>query len=410
MDITLENLEHNLGRIGDPPAGALVAGLARDGRLSEINRLLRGLTTSAQEIPPGLPEELRAFLVEARKRPVWANDERLIRVHGFFQDDGVHIGTVLALGSMAMAYAVPLGAKMMSMTHRPRYPQKRMANTAQFVFDLMRPNPFAPDGPFVMSAIKVRLIHATIRHHLRESGQWNEDSDGVPASQEHLLIVWLALSVKVLDFLERMRISVTPQQAEDYLHTWRVAGGYLGLRAESMPPTAGEARQLSDTVLARVAGPSKEGAELTRALLDMYKGVIPGRIFDGIVPALLRHLIGKDIADMLEVPNSRFWGLVVRSYVSMLGLLEKIENRYPVAERLLDRMFGVLCRFELRLLTRGHTVGLDLPTDLAGYQELQEQTPTDVVLPEQRPGHIPAPAILEQPVTRSGSDEATTRV
>ncbi|RKT86205.1 hypothetical protein SAMN05421805_10299 [Saccharopolyspora antimicrobica] len=376
MEISGSTLDR-LALLGDERAEAVVETLVEQGQLEEVNRVLRQWHSADQNIPAGLPEYLRDFIEEARQAPEWAEQERLARVREFFEDDGIHIGAVLALGSMAMAYAVPLGAKMMSLTHRLRYPERRMANTAQFVFDLMQPDPFGPSSKFVVSAVKVRLIHATVRHHLRATNSWDEARDGVPASQEHLLIVLLALSVQVLDFLERLKVRVTAQEAEDYMHTWRVAGSYLGIDPAAVPPTVGEARQLFATALARSAGPSPEGAELTKHLLDLYKGIIPGRAFNGIVPAVLRRLIGKDIANWLDVPHSPLWQAVVRGYVAVLGTMESLEDRSRLAQRILDRLGQLQYAVELRILTRGKSTPLELPTRLAGYND-------DIALPTPR--------------------------
>jgi hypothetical protein len=358
----------DLGRMGDPVAERVVAALVAEDRLGEVNRLLREWRSNDQALPEGLPVVLRDFLEQARRAvPDWADQTRLRRVREFFEDDGIHIGAALALGSMAMAYAVPLGAKMMGLTHRLKYPERRMANTAQFVFDLMRPDPFGPDSQFVVSAVKVRLIHATIRHHLRAGGSWDEANDKVPASQEHLLIVWLALSVQVIDFLGRLRVTVTAQEAEDYLHAWRVAGTYLGIRPEAMPDTIAHARHVLADALARGGGPSPDGVELTRHLLDLYADAVPGRLFDGIVPAYLRHLIGKDIAEWLEVPHSWFWQTALGGYLGLVGLLEKVENRFHVGKRILDRAGQVVYDLEFRILTHGKSTHLELPLELAGY-------------------------------------------
>ena len=363
-----DELSDDLGRVGDPVAERVVAELVAEDRLGEVNRLLREWRSNDQHLPEDLPAALREFLEQARRAvPDWADQTRLRRVREFFEDDGIHIGAALALGSMALAYAVPLGAKMMSLTHRLRYPERRMANTAQFVFDLMRPDPFGPNSQFVVSAVKVRLIHATIRHHLRASDAWDEETDKVPASQEHLLIVWLALSVQVIDFLGRLRVAVTEQEAEDYLHTWRVAGTYLGIKAEAMPDTIAQARHVLADALARGGGPSREGAELTRHLLDLYADAVPGRLFDGIVPAYLRHLIGKDIANWLEVPNSRIWRVALSGYLFVVGLLEKIEDRSRIGRWVLDKAGQLIYDLEFRILTHGKSTHLELPLELAGY-------------------------------------------
>lgn len=364
MEYTVAVLD-NLKHIGDPVADDIVADLANTGRLGEVNRLLHQLQSNDQEIPADLPESLRAFIEDARRAPLWADQKRLTRVYEFFQDDGIHLGMAMALGSMAMAYAMPLGAKMMSLTHRLHYPERRMSNTAQFVFDMMKPDPFGPNSRFVISLVKVRLIHATIRYHLRTAGVWDEARDGPPASQEHLLIVWLALSVQVLSFMERLRISVTPQESEDYLHAWRVAGVMLGIQADAMPTTVVEGQQLLATILQRSAGPSPEGVELTKSLLDLYAYSVPGKIFDGIVPAYLRHLIGDEVADWLGVPHSRVMGRVVRGYVAVVGALEALEDRSPLVQRSIDRFFQLVVAVELRVLTRGHYVQLDLPEQIS---------------------------------------------
>ena len=404
MDISGEALDR-LARIGDPEADGVVAELVEQGRLGDVNRVLRQWRPADADVPAALPAVLREFLLTARRTPEWADRERLARVQRFFADDGIHVGTVLALGSMAMANAVPLSARAVHLTHRLHHPERRSAHTAQFVFDLMQPNPFGTGGRFAVSAVKVRLIHATVRHHLLATGAWDRHRHGAPASQEHLLIVWMALSVQVLDFLERLRIRVSAQEAEDYLHIWRVAGALLGIDAAAMPPTVGEARQLFATALARSAGPSPEGAELTRHLLDLYAGVLPGRAFDGVVPALLRRLIGRDVADWLAVPHSPLWQGVLRGYLGLLALVDRIEDRSWLGRRVRDRLGRFQHAVELRILTRGRTAGLELPAELVACG-------SGISVPRPRSGQeaeragdreaVPILAVDEQGIARKG--------
>lgn len=73
-------------------------------------------------------------------------------------------------------------------------------------------------------------------------------------------------------------------------------------------------------------GPSEEGTHLTRQLIDLYEEVVPGTLFDPIVSALIRYLIGDTCADWLNVPHTP-WDTVVKAVPRLLGVLETIEDR-----------------------------------------------------------------------------------
>ncbi|NEE44952.1 DUF2236 domain-containing protein, partial [Streptomyces sp. SID8455] len=86
--------------------------------------------------------------------------------------------TALSFASMPACYVVPHVAKLLSATHGLSYPSKRMAETGQFTVYLMRPDAFEAGSRFIPAAQKVRLLHASIRHHLRREGVWDVESAG----------------------------------------------------------------------------------------------------------------------------------------------------------------------------------------------------------------------------------------
>ncbi|MBK8044673.1 MAG: DUF2236 domain-containing protein [Haliscomenobacter sp.] len=81
--------------------------------------------------------------------------------------------------------------------------------TAQFVIDVLSPGGLSPAGKGVRSAQKVRLIHASIRHFLKQRG-WDTEDLGEPLNQEDKAGTLMAFSALLLDGFKMMQIGLTP--------------------------------------------------------------------------------------------------------------------------------------------------------------------------------------------------------
>ncbi len=64
---------------------------------------------------------------------------------------------------------------------------------------------------------------------------------------------------------------------------------------------------------------------LNDQLMRMYEDVVPGTLFDPIVPATIRFLVGPTIADWLRIPRSP-WDTAAKAVPVLLGVLETIED------------------------------------------------------------------------------------
>jgi hypothetical protein len=110
-------------------------------------------------------------------------------------------------------------------------------------------------------------------------------------------------------------------------------------------------------------GPSEEGTHLTRQLIDLYEEVVPGTLFDPIVSALIRHLVGDTCADWLQVPRTS-WDTVVKAVPHLLGVLETVEDRSPLGAWALDRLGHLTTVLQLSSLTRGRVMHYAIPDTL----------------------------------------------
>ncbi|MFL6122240.1 oxygenase MpaB family protein [Actinophytocola sp.] len=349
---------------GDPLADTVVAELAATGRVGAVNEVLAHFRANDQPVPADLPESVRAYLVATGKPPEWADLDRVARAYEFFVDDGVHVAAVLSFAAMVNCYAQPRPSRVLAMTHGLNQPHRRLSETSQFVLNMMGCGAFGSGGAFVPTIQKTRLIHAAVRHFITRSGRWDLEADGVPVCQQDMVGSLLIFSVQVVEGMRRLGISVTEAEAEDYYYVWRVTGAMLGIPAQALPATLAEARELNSTLVETSYGPSPEGVQLTAHLLDLYEKLFPGKVFDGIVAALVRQVVDDRVADWMRVPRSGGWQRVARIGTRVLGALERAEDDSRTATAILDRAGELLLGGSVRTLTNGQSTTLSIPADL----------------------------------------------
>ncbi|MFE7814288.1 oxygenase MpaB family protein [Streptomyces sp. NPDC057433] len=369
-EASMDALRHT----GDELADATVAALFESGQVGTFNTLMRYVSTVGAPLPDGLPDIAREYLESTRVPPSWVDWAEMEKARLFFIDNNVHISTALSFASMPACYVVPHVAKLLSATHGLKYPSKRMAETGQFTVYLMQPDAFEAGSRFIPAAQKVRLLHASIRHHLKRANQWDTTELGTPICQEDMVGGQMFFSLLVLDSLNRLGIHMSQEGAEAYYYAWRVVGAMLGVDQDAVPETLEEARAFLDLYMIRHMGPSEEGAHLTRQLIDLYEEVVPGAFFDPIVSALIRYLVGDTCADWLHVPQTP-WDTVVKALPHLLGVLETIEDRSPLGAWALDRLGHLTTVLELSSLTRGRVMHYAIPEQLKKDYDISSTVP-----------------------------------
>lgn len=385
MAYTEQSLQ-SLRLAGDELADTTVATLFERGEVGTFNNLMRYVSTMGQALPEGLPDVAREYLHETSSPPAWVDWDEMEKARLFFIDNNVHISTALSFASMPACYVLPHVAKLLSATHGLQYPSKRMAETGQFTVYLMQPDAFEAGSRFIPAAQKVRLLHASIRHHLRREDRWDTENLGTAICQEDMIGGQMMFSIQVLDALHRLGIHMTTEGAESYYYAWRVVGAMLGIDQAHAPQDLEQARQFSDLYMTRHMGPSEEGAHLTRQLIDLFEEVVPGTFFDPLVSALIRHLIGDTCADWLQVPRTP-WDTAVKAAPALLGILETIEDSSPLGAWALDRLGHLTTLFELSSLTRGRVMHYAIP------EHLKKDYDVTSTVPRTRRWTPPAPAV-----------------
>ncbi|TKA08333.1 oxygenase MpaB family protein [Actinacidiphila oryziradicis] len=360
--------------MGDELADQTVATMFERGQIGKFNTLMRHFSTAGQDLPDGLPDVAREYLHATSTPPSWVDWGEMEKARLFFIDNNVHISTALSFAAMPACYVIPHVARLLSATHSLEYPSRRMAETGQFTVYLMQPDAFEAGSRFIPAAQKVRLLHASIRHHLRREGRWDVAGLGTPICQEDMIGAQVLFSLQVLDALHRLGIHMSVDGAESYFYAWRVVAAMLGVSLDHAPADLDSARQFSDLYMTRHMGPSEEGARLTRQLIDLYEEVVPGTLLDPLVAALVRYLIGDTCADWLQVPRTA-WDTAVKAAPALLGILERIEDSSPLGAWALDRLGQLTTVLELSSLTRGRVMQYAIPEQLKSQYGVTSTSP-----------------------------------
>jgi hypothetical protein len=188
-------------------------------------------------------------------------------------------------------------------------PTRRVRETAQMVMDVMVPGGLTPGGRGVRATMKVRVMHAIVRHMIRnDPGAAANPADpalqakfGLPINQEDMAYTLMTFSYVVIEGFRTMGYDMTDRQREGYIHCWNVVGFLMGIREELLPAGFDDAAQLFEAIQRRQHGESVAGQKLTAALLNAVEDALPGDHHDPLVAALARRLIGDATADALGI-------------------------------------------------------------------------------------------------------------
>jgi hypothetical protein len=377
--------------VGDPLADDLVGPLLDDGSASLVSSMLATMRTSHDVINDELPIDVAEYLEISGELPSWADPAKLEAAEDFFGRAGFPIVIGLFCYSLPEAYAAEKGAQVLARTGRlDSDARRRILETGQFVIDVMAPGGLAPGGAGIHAAQRVRLMHAAIRHLILFHGHegdraWN-GAWGHPINQEDLVATELSFAVTATEALPKLWYEVEDDDAEAFLHAWKVVGHLLGVREDLQPVDVADAAALADSVRRRHFGPSPEGRELTEALIELLDELDAGEHLDGMNRTMIRHLVGDETADLLGVgPPARTYGLFTLMKVAM-----HLTSRHAANNRFLEGAVETLGRSVLEGMFAYERRGLGeatfaIPESLADRWHMPHATHGSTHAPTRRP-------------------------
>jgi len=352
-----------------------------------VNRLLGQWQTNAivagwhapDDTPAPIAAALEAYLAAGSVLPEWADAAKIARSEQLFFDMSMLSCSLLFCASLPECYVVPDLAGVLHVAGQlEAHTDYRVRSTAAMIFPVMMHGGLTtPEGGGVAQILKVRLIHATIRHLILRGNPsdvvmdggvaiapmdapcrnvhdtlynhgWDVTAKGLPCNQEELAYTLLTFHYIFLRGLRKLGLGLPPEDEQAYLHTWNVVGHILGIESSLMPQTMEQAEASFNDIQARARlSPylPDPRPELGAALMQAMQAQIPLRILKPFPVLLTRYLCGKSARVDLGLDqrvNLLSRALFIAGMVAVRGVDALVRLVFPNFSicRMITRIFG----------------------------------------------------------------------
>jgi hypothetical protein len=386
---------------GDSLADEYLIKLVADNEIANIRKVFAEMDSN-NEIPPALTfPELSEFFTVTNTLPPNVETRRINRGEMVFQKNAFTGALVLLTKSLPEGYAAPNLSIILNLSGNLRtHPYKRLLSTLQTVVNVSTFHGFQPGGRAVITAQKLRLLHAGIRHLTRRYRPAFESQYGVPVNQEDMLGTVMGFSYLVIEGMRTLNTGLTHDEEEDFFYAWRMFALMMGIHPpdkpesfEHIPADVDDARAFYEAYRRRhyvAADKNPDGVALGAANLSMLVDFVPWFFrligFGRLPRAYMQELMGPQQCARIGIYPKHTDALVRWVLLHVLRLWKPVElMRANHHER-----FGAMIFQDLIDRAYGGEVTFTVPMDLRQMKNMINERDGHPA-PQRGPAHSTAP-------------------
>lgn len=251
---------------GDPVAERFVAEVMH-GEIGSTagRRMLQTALAEGIDAVPDAPASMRALFAEFETVPDWVVPELVEQGAAIWRRWGTMLFSFAGAETLEMyteaAVATPLS---LAGGYAGDSALRRFLETTRFWMDVSAEGALlTPGSAGRATALKVRVMHVSVRAKVAEHPEWDIDRWGLPISQTYQMLTLLAGSVTPGLGLWALGYQTTPSEIRALLHFQKYMGHLLGVRLRWYPETVVDGlRVLAMTMASRSYDSGQHGAEL----------------------------------------------------------------------------------------------------------------------------------------------------
>jgi hypothetical protein len=373
-----------LRKQGDPLADESLNAILPHDEPGVLKSLFRVMNANDEVPPRTIFPNLAKFFEATSELPANVDLDRVHRGEHVFIRNVYLAALVLLTKSLPEGYAAPNLSIILNISGQLRtHPYRRLLATLQTVLNVSSCHGFEHGGRAVITAQKLRLLHAGIRFLTCRYRPEYPGRYGVPVNQEDMLGTILGFSLLVLRGLRTLKVAMTRQEEEDFLYLWLVFARMMGIHPESAP---GDLSYIPDNVddaeaFYRLyeerhyvgAAENPDGVALGLANLQFLERLVPDALgwlgFKTLPRIYMQELMGGEAIRRIGIEPVRGRKLLKWLLLNIHRLLSPFRSVAPTV----DGHFGMMIFQGLINASYGGEVTFTVPVDLQDLKEITKR-------------------------------------
>ena len=95
--------------------------------------------------------------------------------------------------------------------------------------EIFLPGGLYRDGDGWKLSVRIRIVHARLRHLLNNSEDWDTEAWGMPLSAAHLGYAISAFSARLLKHMKTLGAGYNAEEYASFMTVWRYTGHLMGI-------------------------------------------------------------------------------------------------------------------------------------------------------------------------------------
>ena len=313
-DIAANYIAHT--HIGDPLGEEMTEDLAEFGSRESMRLIEAAMNREGDEALRDAPASLRKFFGEAETPPEWLEYSAFAPGVRMFHRNSQVVLAAFVAGVLIEGFTTNI-AKSFFITGRVRdQGVRRLGQNNRHMMEIFLPGGLYRDGDGWKLSVRIRIVHARLRHLLRNSEDWDAEAWGAPISAAHLGYAISSVSARLLKHMKTLGADYNDEEYNSFMAVWRYSGYLMGIPETILFHDADEALKLYDV------GHMCEPDSPTESVVMAHSLVNSAPLIAGItdpedrrrlakyVYRIARSLIGSEAAESLMFPPLSSFGVV----------------------------------------------------------------------------------------------------
>ncbi|MCQ3809032.1 MAG: DUF2236 domain-containing protein [Acidimicrobiia bacterium] len=326
--------------IGDPLADAAIEALSSMKR-SESSRIIAAFMESADgKDHAHAPDAVHEFFAHAAKPPDWFDQSALAPGVRMFHRNSTQVGFGMVGGVLIEGFKTNISRSFFITGRLRDQGVRRLQQNNRHMLEIFIPGGLERFGDGWKLSVRVRLVHAQVRHLLANTEDWDTGAWGVPVSSAHTGFALAAFSARLLKHMRSLGARFNKEEAASFMEVWRYTGYLMGVPETILVQNEAHALKLYDVGTLCEPEPGPTSRALAHSVVNSAPLVIgigaedpsERQNLSKYIYRVSRALIGNPLANKLHFPKQSKFGVLMRFRVPAM-VSHTLSNRFKKYSR-----------------------------------------------------------------------------